>query len=166
MTITRTTGGAGLPAGLPFSLATEVGGVCFISAMPALASDGSFQAGDFAAEISQVWHNVVAIADAAGYSRTEIIYVQCVLADIDDYAALNDWWRREFDDIDQAPSRFTYQAGGTAHRGHLEPFLQRDLRLQGRRAGSRSSRITWTRSRSASRLPPGGHLSRCLARGS
>jgi enamine deaminase RidA (YjgF/YER057c/UK114 family) len=34
------------------------------------------------------------------------------LADIDDYAALNDWWRREFDDIDQAPSRFTYQAGG------------------------------------------------------
>jgi 2-iminobutanoate/2-iminopropanoate deaminase len=130
MTITRTTGGAGLPAGLPFSLATEVGGVCFISGMPALAPDGSFQAGDFATETSQAWHNVVAIADAAGYSRTEIIYAQCVLADIDDYAALNDWWRREFDDIDQAPSRFTYQAGGTAHRGHLEPFLQRDLRCK------------------------------------
>jgi hypothetical protein len=38
--------------------------------------------------------------------------------------------------------------------------------LQGPRARSRSSRITSTRSRSASRLPPGGHLSRCLARGS
>jgi hypothetical protein len=62
MTITRTTGGAGLPAGLPFSLATEVGGVCFISGMPALAPDGSFQAGDFAQETSQAWHNVVAIA--------------------------------------------------------------------------------------------------------
>jgi 2-iminobutanoate/2-iminopropanoate deaminase len=120
MTITRTTGGAGLPAGLPFSLATEVGGVCFISGIPALASDGSFQAGDFAEETSRAWHNVVAIADAAGYSRTEIIYVQCVLADIDDYAALNDWWRREFDDIDQAPSRFTYQAGGLPFGAKIE----------------------------------------------
>jgi 2-iminobutanoate/2-iminopropanoate deaminase len=48
MTITRTSGGAGLPAGLPLSLAAEAGGVCFISGMPALAPDGSFQAGDFA----------------------------------------------------------------------------------------------------------------------
>jgi 2-iminobutanoate/2-iminopropanoate deaminase len=48
MTIARTTGGAGLPAGLPFSLATEAGGVCFISGVPALVPDGSFQAGDFA----------------------------------------------------------------------------------------------------------------------
>ena len=31
--------------------------------------------------------------------------------DIGDYAALNDWWRRQFPDVEVAPARFTFQAG-------------------------------------------------------
>jgi 2-iminobutanoate/2-iminopropanoate deaminase len=46
--------------------------------------------------------------------------VQCVLADINDYAALNDRWRREFDDVAHAPSRFTYQAGALPFGAKIE----------------------------------------------
>lgn len=111
MTIKRTTAGPGLPAGFPFSLAGEADGVCFISGMPALGADGKYQPGSFEAEVALAWHNIVAIAAASGYSEQEIVYVQCVVADIEDYATLNDWWRLQFPDAQTAPARFTFQAG-------------------------------------------------------
>lgn len=112
MTITRTTSGPGLPAGFSFSLAGEADGVCFISGMPALDGDGKYQEGTFEEEVSLAWHNVVAIAEAAGYSVEQIVYVQCVVADIAGYDALNAWWRGQFPDVSTAPARFTFQAGG------------------------------------------------------
>ena len=111
MTITRTTTGPGLPAGFPFSLASSADGTCFISGMPALNADGKYRPGTFEEETTLAWHNITTIAKAAGYSVEEIVYVQCVLADIDDYATLNDWWRAEFPNIATAPARFTFQAG-------------------------------------------------------
>ena len=111
MTIKHTTAGPGLPAGFPFSLAAEGNGVCFISGMPALNAQGTYDEGTFEEEVSLAWQNVTAIAAASGYSESEIFYVQCVLSDINDYAALNDWWRRQFADPSVAPARFTFQAG-------------------------------------------------------
>lgn len=76
MAIKRTTVGTGLPAGFPFSLA--------ISGMPALGSGGSFKSGTFEEETAVAWHNVLAIAESSGFSKSEIAYVQCVVADIND----------------------------------------------------------------------------------
>jgi 2-iminobutanoate/2-iminopropanoate deaminase len=120
MAIKRTQTGADLPAGLPFSLAADARGVCFISGMPALDRDGVFQAGTFAEETNLAWHNVVAIASAAGFSQGEIVYAQCVLANIDDYADLNAWWRRQFTDVSTAPARFTFQAGALPFGAKIE----------------------------------------------
>ncbi|GAA1940922.1 hypothetical protein GCM10009775_35960 [Microbacterium aoyamense] len=111
MSITRTQGGPGLPSGFPFSLAASANDTCFISGMPALGEDGRYQPGTFEDEVALAWRNIVRIADAAGYTQEEVVYVQCVLADIDDYAALNEWWRRQFPDVGTAPARFTFQAG-------------------------------------------------------
>lgn len=111
MSITRTLSGPGLPAGFPFPLATTAGDTCFISGMPALGPDGKYQPGTFEEEVALAWHNITQIASAAGFTHDEITYVQCVLADIGDYARLNDWWRRQFPDVDVAPARFTFQAG-------------------------------------------------------
>ena len=111
MTISRTHTGEGLPTGFPFSLAAAGGGTCFISGMPALGPDGVYQPGTFSQELAVAWHNVVRIAAAAGYSTEEIVYVQCVLADIENYAGLNSWWREQFPDAAAAPARFTFQAG-------------------------------------------------------
>jgi 2-iminobutanoate/2-iminopropanoate deaminase len=110
MTIKRTNSGPGLAAGFPFSLASEANGICVISGMPPLDPDGTFVPGRFEEETELAWHNVVAIAAAAGYSIDEIFYVQCVLGDIDNYGDLNSWWRQQFPDISSAPARFTFQA--------------------------------------------------------
>jgi 2-iminobutanoate/2-iminopropanoate deaminase len=120
MTIKRTNAGLGLPAGFSFSLASEVNGMCVISGMPALDPDGRFVPGTFEEEIELAWHNVVAIAKATGYPIDEIIYVQCVLGDIDDYAELNSWWRRQFPDISTAPARLTFQAAALPFGAKIE----------------------------------------------
>jgi 2-iminobutanoate/2-iminopropanoate deaminase len=120
MTIKRTSSGPGLPAGFPFSLAVEANGACFISGMPALDTDGAFVPGTFEEETALAWHNTCAIAEAAGYSISEIVYVQCVLADIGDYGAINEWWRRQFPDIATAPARFTFQAGALPFGAKIE----------------------------------------------
>ena len=46
--------------------------------------------------------------------------MQCVLADIGDYGAVNDWWRGQFPDVSTAPARFTFQAGALPFGAKLE----------------------------------------------
>ena len=120
MTITRTSSGPGLPGGYPFSLACEANGLCFISGMPALGPGGAFEPGTFEEQIDRAWRNVVGIAGEAGFSIGELLYVQCVLADIGDYGTVNDWWRRQFPDVSIAPARFTFQAGALPFGAKIE----------------------------------------------
>ncbi len=120
MAITRLAAAPGLPTTFPFSLAAAADGICFISGMPAVGPDGAYSPGTFEQEVDRAWRNVASIADAAGYSVGEILYVQCVLADIGDYAALNDWWRRQFPDVATAPARFTFQAGALPFGAKIE----------------------------------------------
>jgi 2-iminobutanoate/2-iminopropanoate deaminase len=120
MGITRTRSGPGLPTGFPFNLAVEANEVCFISGMPALDPDGTFVQGTFDEEADQAWHNITAIAEAAGYTVNEIVFVQCVLADIANYGDMNEWWRRQFPDISTAPARFTFQAAALPFGAKIE----------------------------------------------
>lgn len=107
----RTTAGPGLPSGFPFPLATSSDEICFLSGMPALDDDGAYLAGTFEEEVTRAWRLVSRAAAAAGFDTEEIVFVQCVLADIDDYAALNAWWTAQFPVVATAPARFTFQAG-------------------------------------------------------
>ena len=120
MTIRRISSGPGLPAGFPFSLASEANGTLYISGMPALDAAGKFAQGTFAEEADRAWANVVAIAEAGGYSAEDVVYVQVVLADIGDYGDVNDWWRRQFPDPARAPARFTFQAGALPFGAKVE----------------------------------------------
>jgi 2-iminobutanoate/2-iminopropanoate deaminase len=118
--IVRTASGPGLPTNFPFSLAAAGRDVCFISGMPAVDRTGSYAGGSFLEEVHLAWQNVTAIAAAAGYSPSNIIYVQCVLADIADYGQLNEWWREQFPDPSAAPARFTFQAGALPFGAKVE----------------------------------------------
>lgn len=95
-------------------------GVCFVSGMPALDPDGTYHEGTFEVETALAWHNVTMIARAAGFAVEEIVYVQCVVADINDYSSLNAWWRRQFPDLSKAPARFTFQAGALPFGAKVE----------------------------------------------
>src|SRR5215467_9474325 len=122
MTIKRTGGdaGAGLPAGFPFSLACAANGIVYISGMPALGADGKFAPGTFAEEAGRAWASVLAIAAASGCGPGELLYVQVLLADIGDYAELNQWWQAQFPDPSGAPARLTYQAGALPFGAKIE----------------------------------------------
>src|SRR5690348_13513146 len=117
MTIRRISSGPGLPAGFPFSLASEHNGVLYISGMPSLDSAGKFAPGTFEQEADRAWANIIAIAAPSGYTPDEFLYVQVLLADIGNYGDINDWWRRQFPDPAAAPSRLTLQAGALPFGG-------------------------------------------------
>ena len=120
MTIKRVSSGPGLPAGFPFSLASEANGILFISGMPALDAAGKFVPGTFEEEADRAWANIAAIAAAGGYSADDLLYVQVVLGDIGNYGDINDWWRRRFPDPARAPARLTYQAGALPFGAKIE----------------------------------------------
>jgi 2-iminobutanoate/2-iminopropanoate deaminase len=120
VTIKRVSSGPGLPAGFPFSLASEANGILFISGMPALDAAGKFAPGTFEEEADRAWANVAAIAAAGGYSAGDLLYVQVVLGDIGNYSDINDWWRKRFPDPAKAPARLTYQAGALPFGAKIE----------------------------------------------
>jgi 2-iminobutanoate/2-iminopropanoate deaminase len=120
VTIKRVSSGPGLPAGFPFSLASEANGILFISGMPALDAAGKFAPGTFEEEADRAWANIAAIAAAAGYTAGELVYVQVLLGDIGNYGDINDWWRKRFPDPTRAPARLTYQAGALPFGAKIE----------------------------------------------
>ena len=120
MTIKRVSSGPGLPAGFPFSLASEANGILFISGMPALDAAGKFVPGTFEEEADRAWANIAAVAAAGGYSADDLLYVQVVLGDIGNYGDINDWWRRQFPDPAKAPARLTFQAGALPFGAKIE----------------------------------------------
>lgn len=120
MTIKRVSSGPGLPAGFPFSLASEANGILFISGMPALDAAGKFAPGTFEEEADRAWANIAAIAAAAGYTAGDLLYVQVLLGDIGNYGDINDWWRKRFPDPARAPARLTYQAGALPFGAKIE----------------------------------------------
>jgi 2-iminobutanoate/2-iminopropanoate deaminase len=120
VTIKRVSSGPGLPAGFPFSLASEANGILFISGMPALDAAGKFAPGTFEEEADRAWANIAAIAAAAGYTAGELVYVQVLLGDIGNYGDINDWWRKRFPDPARAPARLTYQAGALPFGAKIE----------------------------------------------
>jgi 2-iminobutanoate/2-iminopropanoate deaminase len=120
VTIKRVSSGPGLPAGFPFSLASEANGILFISGMPALDAAGKFMPGTFEEEADRAWASIAAIAAAGGYAADDLLYVQVVLGDIGNYGDINDWWRRRFPDPAKAPARLTYQAGALPFGAKVE----------------------------------------------
>ena len=120
MTIKRVSSGPGLPAGFPFSLASEANGILFISGMPALDAAGKFMPGTFEEEADRAWATIAAIAAAGGYAADDLLYVQVVLGDIGNYGDINDWWRKRFPDPARAPARLTYQAGALPFGAKIE----------------------------------------------
>jgi 2-iminobutanoate/2-iminopropanoate deaminase len=120
MTIRRISAGPGLPAGFPFSLASEGNGLVFISGMPALDAGGTFVAGTFEEEADRAWARIVSIAAASGCSPSDFLYVQVLLADIGNYADINTWWQKQFPDLAKAPARLTFQAGALPFGAQIE----------------------------------------------
>jgi 2-iminobutanoate/2-iminopropanoate deaminase len=122
MGFTYITEGPGVPpVAAPFSPGVVVGDLGYISGQPAIdPATGQFSGGSLEHEWGIAFGNVLAVANAGDFGIDDFVYVHIALADIGDYAAVNELYTRAFADAKRLPARLTYQAGALPFGARVE----------------------------------------------
>lgn len=103
----------------PYSQAIVAGNLVFTAGqIPLDPATGELVQGDVAAQTERVIENLRAILEAAGSSLTKVVKTTVFLADMNDFAAMNEVYARYFGD--HRPARSTVQAAR----------LPRDVRVE------------------------------------
>jgi 2-iminobutanoate/2-iminopropanoate deaminase len=93
----------------PYSQAIRAGSLIFVSGqIPIDPSTGSLVGGDIAAQTRRVLQNIGEILKAAGASFEQVVRTTVYLADMNDFAAMNEVYATYF--TSPAPARATVQA--------------------------------------------------------
>ncbi|MEI6754209.1 MAG: RidA family protein [Paludibacter sp.] len=81
----------------PYSQAVEANGTLYISGqIPINPTVGKIEATEITAQTEQVFANIKAILDEAGYSFTDVVKSTVFIADIADFAALNEVYKKYY----------------------------------------------------------------------
>jgi 2-iminobutanoate/2-iminopropanoate deaminase len=103
----------------PYSQAIRAGSLLFISGqVPIDPATGAIIAGDIAAQARRVLENIGAILQAAGASYDAVVRTTVFLADMNDFAAMNEVYARYF--TAPAPARSTVQAARLPRDARIE----------------------------------------------
>ena len=95
----------------PYSIATEANGMVFISGQVAIdPATGSGIEGDVAAQARRVMENLSLVLTDLRLSFTDIAKTTIFLADMNDFAVVNEIYGSYFDS--EPPARSTIQAAG------------------------------------------------------
>lgn len=74
----------------PYSQAIRAGGVVYCSGQIPLKPDGTAVGGDVAAQTRQVLDNLKAVLEAAGSSLAAVVKTTVFMADLSEFAAMNE----------------------------------------------------------------------------
>ena len=101
---------AAAPAAIgPYSQAVRAGSLVFVSGqIPLDPATGTMVAGDIAVQTHRVLRNLAGILEAAGSSLDRVVRATVYLADMNDFAAMNEVYGSYFSA--PAPARSTIQA--------------------------------------------------------
>ena len=103
----------------PYSQAITVGNLIFVSGQTPLdPQTGELVTGNIAEQTTQVIHNLQAIVEAAGSSLDRVLKTTVFLADMDDFAAMNEAYGRFFNQA--PPARTTIQAARLPRDARVE----------------------------------------------
>lgn len=103
----------------PYSQATRAGGFVFASGqIPIDPKTGEFVAGGVAEQTEQVLRNLSAVLEAGGTSLDRVVKTTVFLADMNDFAAMNEVYGRYF--TGDAPARATVQAARLPRDARVE----------------------------------------------
>ena len=91
----------------PYSQAIKAGGFIFTSGQIALKPDGEFVAGGVEAQARRVLQNLAAILKEAGATLQDAVKTTIFLADMGDFAAVNEIYAAAFGE--HKPARSTVQ---------------------------------------------------------
>jgi len=91
-----------------YSPAIRAGNLLFVSGqIPVDPASGNLIEGDIAAQAEQVMRNLTALLRAAGASFTNVVRTTVYLADMNDFAGMNEVYSRYI--VDPPPARATVQ---------------------------------------------------------
>ncbi|MEP6900239.1 MAG: RidA family protein [Actinomycetota bacterium] len=103
----------------PYSQAVKTGGMVFCSGqIPINVATGEFVSNDVAEQTEQVLKNLSAVLEAAGTSLNEVVKTTVFLADMSDFAAMNEVYAKYFSD--NKPARATVQAARLPRDARVE----------------------------------------------
>lgn len=104
--------------GLPFSESVRVGDVLFLSGVLGMTDDGKLAPGGMAAEADQAMQNIAGALERRGLSMQHIVKCTVFLADISEWAAFNEVYKRYMKP--PYPARSALGANGLAENARLE----------------------------------------------
>jgi 2-iminobutanoate/2-iminopropanoate deaminase len=103
----------------PYSQAIRAGSLLFVSGqIPLDPATGQMVEGDIAAQTRRVFQNLGAILEAAGTSFDHVVRTTVYLADMNDFAAMNEVYGTYFSS--PAPARATVQAARLPRDARVE----------------------------------------------
>ena len=103
----------------PYSEAVRAGAFLFISGqIPLDPETGSLVEGEIAAQTHRVFRNLAAILEAGGASLANVVRTTVYLADMNDFAAMNEVYATYF--TSPAPARSTIQAARLPRDARVE----------------------------------------------
>jgi 2-iminobutanoate/2-iminopropanoate deaminase len=75
----------------PYSQAVEMGNTLYVSGqIPIDPQTGKLVEGDITAQTEQVFKNIAAILEVAGYSFSDVVKSTCMLSEISNFKAMNE----------------------------------------------------------------------------
>lgn len=103
----------------PYSQAVKTGNMVFCSGqIPIDPATGNFVSEDVAEQTEQVLKNLTAVLEAAGSDLGKVVKTTVFLADMNDFAAMNDVYARYFSE--NKPARATVQAARLPRDARVE----------------------------------------------
>ena len=103
----------------PYSQAIKAGGLLFASGqIPLVPSTGELLRGDIQEQTHQVLRNLAAVLEASGASLSTVVKTTVFLADMGEFAAMNEVYAEHFGN--HRPARSTVQAGALPRNVSVE----------------------------------------------
>lgn len=103
----------------PYSQAIRVNNLVFVSGqLPIDPETGAFPSDDIKDQTRQSLENIKAILEAAGYEMSQIAKTTVLLADIADFAAMNEVYAEYFSD--PCPARAAFQVAALPKGAKVE----------------------------------------------
>lgn len=107
------------PSPSPISNAVVVGNQCWISGQLSVGDDGLYVPGTAREEASIAFSHVFRIVEAAGFARSDIVYIDIAFADLSDVENVNGLYGELFAE-GQRPARTIYQAAKLPFGGKIK----------------------------------------------
>lgn len=104
--------------GAPYSAATKVDGILYISGQIGLGTDGKLASG-FEAQTRQTMDNVVAVLKGQGLGMDDVFKCTAMLADMSKFAVFNEIYKSYFNPA-KMPARSALGANGLAMGSEVE----------------------------------------------